>query len=310
MLGQTVARILLVITLIVTAHAIKPFSAKNITSHLLYLSRSLAVILPDSARSGFDHANQLALTLSDSLFSDKQTGPRWSNETSARSGSIAINPKPSTDITSNEIGAPIKKARTSMRRQFIAVNSAATSIDSDLIEMTGIFNTAEAAGGIATGGLTPTAVGHPEAVSEPRPAVLKFPRELPAATPLALPVIRLKMDCALLKRIQPIRLDRSHLRPPMMWRIYEPKKSGCDKSNGKQSKLIAFLEVTKEKLRFDRVRVERSIFTMLECEEEDKEVTTEEDSAAESQELNSYAQEFDGISVSVPQQYSENCTYP
>jgi hypothetical protein len=306
MLGQTVARILLVITLIVTAHAIKPFSAKNITSHLLYLSRSVAVILPDSARSGFDHANQLALTLSESLFSDKQTGLRWSNERSAVSGSIAINRKPSTEITSFETEAPIKKARSSMKRQIIAVNSAVNSIDSDLIKMTGIV----AAGEFATGGLTPTAVEDPEPFSEQRPAVLKFPRELPAAMPLALPVIRLKMDCALLKRIQPIRVDPSHLRPPMTWRIYEPKKSGCDKPNGKQSKLIAFLEGTREKLRFERVRVERSIFMILECEEEDKEVRTEEDPAPESPELESYTREFDGISVSVPQQQAENCTNP
>jgi hypothetical protein len=306
MLGQAVARILLVITLIVTAHAIKPFSAKNITSHLLYLSRSLAVILPDSARSGFDQANQLALTLSDSLFSDKQTGLRWSDKRSEGSGSMAINRKPATDITSYESGAPIKKARSSMKRQFIAVNS----IDGDLIEMTGTFNTAEAAGEVATRRLIPTVVEDPEDVSEPRPAVLEFPRELPAARPIALPLIRLKMNCALLKRIQPIRLDTSHPKPPMMWRIYEPKKSGCDKPHGKQSKMIALLEGTKEKLRFERVRVERSIFTMLECEEEDKEVTTEEDSAAESEELDSYAQEFDGISVSVPQQQAENCTNP
>jgi hypothetical protein len=302
MLGQTVARILLVITLIVTAHAIKPFSAKNVTSHLLYLSRSLAVILPDSARSGFDHANQLALTLSNSIFSDKQPGLRWSDERSAGSGLMATNRKPSTDITSDETGAPIKKPRASMKRQFIAVNAAIRSTDSDLIEMTGIL----AAGEVATGELRPTALEHLEADSEPRTAVLKFPLELPAAMPLARPVIRMKMDCALLKRIQPIRLDTSPLRPPMMWRIYEPKKSGCDKSNGKQSKLIAFLEGAKEKLKSDRVRIERSIFMMLECEEEDREGTTEE----ESQDLDSYAQEFDGMSVSIPQQQAENCTNP
>jgi hypothetical protein len=62
------ARILLVITLIVTAHVIKPFSFKNVSTHLLYSSRSFAFVLPDSARSRFDHANQLAMTFSNTLF--------------------------------------------------------------------------------------------------------------------------------------------------------------------------------------------------------------------------------------------------
>jgi hypothetical protein len=264
MLGQTVARILLVITLIVTAHAIKPFSAKNITSHLLYLTRSLAVILPDSARSGFDQANQLALTLSNRLFSDEQTGLRRSRAISADSGSITINSEPSTDITSYEIGAPIKKARASMKRQSIEVNS----IDSDLIELAGT-----------------------ETLSEPIPAGWAVPREFPAAMPLALPVLRLKMECALLKRIQPIRVDLFHLMPPKMRIIYEPKKAGCDKLNGKQTKLIAFLEKTEERLKSDWIRAERSVITMVECEE------TEEDYAAESQELPSSTQEFDGLAT-------------
>jgi hypothetical protein len=281
MLGQTVARILLVITLIVTAHAIKPFSAKNITSHLLYLTRSLAVILPDSARSGFDQANQLALTLSNRLFSDEQTGLRRSRAISADSGSIAINSEPSTDITSYEIGAPIKKARASMKRQSIEVNS----IDSDLIELAGT-----------------------ETLSEPIPAGWAVPREFPAAMPLALPVLRLKMECALLKRIQPIRVDLFHLMPPKMWTIYEPKKSGCDKRNGKHTKLIAFLENTQERLKSDRIRVERSIYTMLECEE--AEATTEKDYPAESQEPASSTQEFDGPAVTDRQTRADNCNYP
>jgi hypothetical protein len=288
MRGQTVARILLVITLIVTAHAIKPFSAKNIASHLLYSSRSLAFILPDSARSGFDHASQLALTLSDSLFSDEKPGFRRSNEISAGSDSIAINPelspdissyesgattsglsyrwhtRASTDITSYESGATIKKARVSMKRQYIAVNS----IDSDLIELAG-----------------------PETLSEPIPAGWRVPREFPAAMPVALPVLRLKMECALLKRIQPIRVDLFHLMPPKMRIIYEPKKAGCDKLNGKQTKLIAFLEKTEERLKSDWIRAERSVITMVECEE------TEEDYAAESQELPSSTQEFDGLAT-------------
>jgi hypothetical protein len=283
MLGQTVARILLVITLIVTAHAIKPFSVKNITSHLLYSSRSLSVILPDSARSGFDRANQLALTLSNSLFSDRQTGLRWSNGMSAGSGSMAINPEFPTDITSYETVAPIKKAKASLKRQIIAVNSIDS--DSDLIELAGL-----------------------ETVSKPRATDLKIPREFPAAMPLALPVIHLKMECALLKSIQPISIDTFHLMPPKMRIIYEPKKAGCDKRTGKQTKLIAFIEETKERRKSAWIRAERSIYTMLKCEEAAAKATTEEDyTEEESQELSSSAQEFDGPPVTDPRQHTDNC---
>src|SRR5262245_1255060 len=83
MIGQAVARTLLVITLIVTAHALKPFSFKNVTNHFLHSARSLAFFLLDSARTNFDHANQLAMTFSNSVFENGQSGLRWQRNSSA-----------------------------------------------------------------------------------------------------------------------------------------------------------------------------------------------------------------------------------
>jgi hypothetical protein len=139
---------------------------------------------------------------------------------------------------------------------------------------------------------------------------LIVPREFPAAMPLTLPVLRLKMECALLKRTQPIRVDMFHLVPPKMWMIYEPKKAGCDKLNGKQTKLIAFLEKTKERQKYNWISVEHSIYTTLECEETETEATTEEGYPAESQEMASSAPEFDGLSATDAQQRLDNCIYP
>jgi hypothetical protein len=121
MLCQTaIARILIVITLIVTAHAIKPFSVKNISSHFLYSSRSLAFILPDSMRSGFDRANQLALTLSNSLFS----GDRM-----ASTVVIAKQPDTFADLPPEEIAkaeVPVKWAKVSLKRKLIVDRSIKT----------------------------------------------------------------------------------------------------------------------------------------------------------------------------------------
>ncbi len=72
MKGQTVARILLIMLLIIAAHIIKPFSIGNVVGYVLSTSSSLASILPDTAREGFYQANFLAVTLSDSLLKEKE----------------------------------------------------------------------------------------------------------------------------------------------------------------------------------------------------------------------------------------------
>lgn len=68
MAGKVILRATLVLALIITAHLIKPFSIKNVTQHLLYSARSFRFALPDQLRDKFDHANYLAVNLSNSLF--------------------------------------------------------------------------------------------------------------------------------------------------------------------------------------------------------------------------------------------------
>lgn len=114
MLGRTLARISVVFLLIALAHAIKPFTVKNITSHFLYSSRSLAFILPDSMRSRFDRANQLALSLSNSLFSDKQIG--WPKKTIADS-KVAGKSEMLADITEFEAESAAKMEKDSLRQK-------------------------------------------------------------------------------------------------------------------------------------------------------------------------------------------------
>jgi hypothetical protein len=73
MSGTIVIRILLFLALMITAHAFKPFSIKNVTQHLIYSTRSFAFVLPQGTRTIFDQANSLALNLSENLFDNDLT---------------------------------------------------------------------------------------------------------------------------------------------------------------------------------------------------------------------------------------------
>jgi len=68
MAGKAITRAFLILALIVTAHVIKPFSIKSVTQHLLYSTKSFRFVLPNRLRDRFDHANYLAINLSNSLF--------------------------------------------------------------------------------------------------------------------------------------------------------------------------------------------------------------------------------------------------
>jgi len=119
MLGRNIARIIALLILIALANAIKPFTVKNITSHLLYSSRSLAFVLPDSMRSRFDHANHLALSLSNSLFSDKQTGPGRPDLNSEYS--LAVKHDTFADLPELDAEAAVKMTRFTFKRKPVAV---------------------------------------------------------------------------------------------------------------------------------------------------------------------------------------------
>jgi hypothetical protein len=68
MAGKAILRVFLILALVATAHLIRPFSIKSITRHALYSARSFRFVLPAQLRDKFDHANYLAVNLSDGLF--------------------------------------------------------------------------------------------------------------------------------------------------------------------------------------------------------------------------------------------------
>jgi hypothetical protein len=61
--SKTLQRMLLVVLLLAVAHAIKPFSLRNLTLHALHSAPSFSFVLPGSLRGGVEDANRLALAL-------------------------------------------------------------------------------------------------------------------------------------------------------------------------------------------------------------------------------------------------------
>lgn len=65
---KALLRALLILALIISAHLIRPFSIKSVTQHLLYSAKSFRFAVPVQMRDNFDHANNLAINLSNVLF--------------------------------------------------------------------------------------------------------------------------------------------------------------------------------------------------------------------------------------------------
>jgi hypothetical protein len=61
--SKTLQRTLLVVLLLAVAHAIKPFSLRNLTLQALHSAPSFSFVLPGSLRGGVEDANRLALAL-------------------------------------------------------------------------------------------------------------------------------------------------------------------------------------------------------------------------------------------------------
>jgi hypothetical protein len=98
MVGKAVMRAFIIFALIVTAHAIKPFSIKSVTQHLLYSTRSFKFILPDRLQDNFDHANYLAINLSNSLFEVGEGIQNLTGDAASDFGLVAIKAQPLDEV--------------------------------------------------------------------------------------------------------------------------------------------------------------------------------------------------------------------
>lgn len=89
MASKAIQRTLLIVALMATAHLLKPFSFRNVTTHLIHSATSFSFILPDSAAGSLEQANYLATVLDNGFrmmearqeSSWTQKGSVWVSET-------------------------------------------------------------------------------------------------------------------------------------------------------------------------------------------------------------------------------------
>ncbi len=123
MAGKAITRAFLILALIVTAHIIKPFSIKSVTQHLLYSTKSFRFALPIQLRERFDHANYLAINLSNSLFQADEGIRDFAKVVTTDLDFGPINVQPLDEVnksatkqkSSQKKSAPAKRIRTEKR---------------------------------------------------------------------------------------------------------------------------------------------------------------------------------------------------
>lgn len=314
MTGQAVLRALLIITLIVTANVVRPFSVRNVTSHLFNTARSLKIVLPDSAQSGFSTANVLASTLTRSWFEEDLAEPVWYGSSDVLAYQTKTNAQP--EAQSVEKGSaqpdapPVKMSKAIIDRAMTARRIARKSIEDedDLSEDLALdLNALADAGAVETlsqpgedeATLSPTSIafsntGKPVdeiAALDVRPAFLlraKSESYKRVSLPVSLPAIDGLLECAL-----------SKVRPvvgtvPVYWvspRIAPQRKTpSCDEQNAKQLRLIALIEEKRAK------RVDAVLSSLLECEDE----TTEVESKVETNVMTATEEAAFEIQISQP----------
>ena len=124
MAGKAILRAFLILALVATAHLIRPFSIKNITRHALYSARSFRFVVPAQLRDKFDHANYLAVNLSDGLFEADEGIREFTREMAADLAFGPINVQPLDEVNKSATkqkpcqkkSAPAKRVNRTDRR--------------------------------------------------------------------------------------------------------------------------------------------------------------------------------------------------
>ncbi len=244
MAGKAVLRTLLIIALIVTAHAVKPFSIKNVTQHLIYSTRSFKFVLPERLRDNFDHANYLAINLSNSLF---ETGKGIQQITRDVVADLAFMPIKVQPLEEMNKSATKQKSCTKRSAPAKRVNRTDKSDNPDLIAS---VNSDE---------IMPVELPPARAV-EATPVVLPFAQPYITKRFIARSVINVP--------------------PAPVSLLFVPRRNDCGKREAAEVRLIAlFEEVKKLKaiiMLSEKPKVEKPRVIASECEERKTEVVTEE----------------------------------
>jgi hypothetical protein len=248
MIGQVFIRILLVITLIVSAHLIRPFSLNNFTNHIIQSSITFKSILPESQGARFDHASLLAMTLNQILFSGKQQ-----EDIPVPSGSldVAMDQRFESHSCSNENDPPLRIPRPEvLAKRSIRVESAA-KVD-ELITFSSETYQVESDVRVAAIRSNPVEIEvQSQAVQARRPSYVH------ASSPINLPVIHTNPSCARLK-LRPSPSEPLKIHPTHYYLLNYPRKVGCDSREKKKVKYSALFYLDKRTLSVLRCKREEN----------------------------------------------------
>ena len=244
MSGKTVIRAILILALIVTAHTIKPFSIKSVTNHLLYSTRSFKFVLPAGLRDNFDHANYLALSLSNSLF---ETGNGIQGFVKNSMGDLALAPIKVQPL--DEVNNSATKPRTKPK----------PSAPAKRINRTEKNDTADLIASVNSDEIAPVEL-------PPAPALEAASVTLPVFQPCLTKAFTVRAIVA--ARMQPVEI------------MLALKKNDCQKREAPQNPVIVWIEEARKLKAAMRIaekpKVQNAAIIASECEDQKTEVITEE----------------------------------
>src|SRR5262245_30397217 len=214
MIGHKFVRIFLVITLIVSAHFIKPFSVNNFTNHFIQSSNSFKSMLPASQGAGFDHANLLAITLNQILFAGEQ---RNEGVTTLRSADIVMNKRIEDHSCSEENNPPLKtKSPEILAKAPIRVERASLE-DASLYSASETFQVEREVDVASIRSKPVESEVATETDAEASPAYIN------ASSPVILPVVQKSRACTRLK-LRPFTAEPLKMIPSRYHLLNQPRK--------------------------------------------------------------------------------------
>src|SRR5262245_57285907 len=250
MAGKAIVRAFLILALIGAAHMIKPFSIKSVTQHLLYSTRSFRFVLPVRLRDKFDHANHLAINLSNSLFEAGDGTRDLAYGVTADFAFGPINVQPLDEVNKSATRQKTCPKKSGPAKRVIRTEKRGAT---DLISMSGLV----------------------ARVNPDRNAPIELP---PAPVIDAIPVIAPIMEPCLTK-VFPARITPTALIRPVE-AILALQKKECEKRDAAPKARITWVNDGKEvKATFwiiEKTRVKKIGLGGSECEERKIEVATDE----------------------------------
>jgi hypothetical protein len=123
MISKAILKVLFVVALILTAHALKPFSIRSIAKQVLGSVRSFSFILPGETVSGIKQVSYLAKALHTNTIAEPAT-PAWTESAIAKSRLMASEKQPK--LAASRCDKALRARRSSAARQpeVVATQSA------------------------------------------------------------------------------------------------------------------------------------------------------------------------------------------